>query len=188
MKKLIIIALSILLILCACVPASIQQESIVKPSDGVTIPSQVNRIAVSEFADERHDKSSFPNPAIELQEKIINRLVTKKINVMERRQLNKILDEQKLSQSGLIDEKTVSKIGNLLGVDAILVGSIVDYGKVITPVAKLDFICRLIDVKSSKIIFSLEVDARKTNMGYPFEVHREVINEAAERLLNSINR
>jgi curli biogenesis system outer membrane secretion channel CsgG len=173
-------------VLCGCIPSSIQKSTTIKPTEGVVIPSQVQRIAVVEFNDKRNVKSSFPNPAPELQEKIINGLVMKKINVIERKHLNKILEEQALGQTGLIDESTAIKVGNILGVHAILIGEVLDYGKVITPVAKLDFFCRLVDVKSGKILFALQVNARKTNMNYPFELHKEVIEEAAEKILDAI--
>lgn len=186
MKKIGLTLLGIVLLLYGCVPASIQQVSIVKPSNGVAIPAHIQRIAVTEFIDSRDDTSSYPNPAPELQEKIINGLVMKSINVIERQHLNKILEEQALGQTGMLDENTAVKVGNILGVDAVLVGKVVDYGKVITPVAKLDLICRLIDVRNGKILFALQVNARKKNMGYPFELHREVIDEAVELVLTAI--
>jgi hypothetical protein len=172
----------------ACVPASIQQTSLVKPVAGVTMPAHVQRLAVAEFADKRSDTSVYPNPAPELQEKIINGLVMKNIDVIERTHMAKILQEQALGQTGILDSQTAAKVGTVLGVDAVLVGEVLDYGKIITPVAKLDFVCRLIDARSGKILFALQVNARKTNMNYPFELHREVIEEAAERTLSSIQR
>jgi hypothetical protein len=186
MKKICFALLGIVFLLYGCVPASIQQISIVKPSNGVAIPAHIQRIAVAEFIDSRDDKSSYPNPAPELQEKIINGLVMKSVDVIERQHLNRILDEQALGQTGMLDENTAVKVGSILGVDAVLVGKVVDYGKIITPVAKLDLICRLIDVKNGKIIFALQVNARKKNMSYPFELHREVIDEAVDRVLTAI--
>jgi hypothetical protein len=44
------------------------------------------------------------------------------IEVIEREQIFKILDEQRLSKTGIIDESTSAKIGRILGVDAIVVG------------------------------------------------------------------
>jgi curli biogenesis system outer membrane secretion channel CsgG len=179
--------IGIFLIICGCVPASIQQTTIVTPFGGVIIPSAVQRIAVTEFVDGRQDKSSFPNPAPELQEKIINGLVMKNVSVIERQHLNRIIAEQALGQTGMLDEQTAIRVGGILGVDAIIVGQVVDYGKIITPVAKLDLICRLIDVKSGKILFALQVNARKKNLSYPFELHREVIDESVAQVLNAIN-
>lgn len=46
--------------------------------------------------------------------------------VISRNELKKILDEQKLQYSGLIDKKTTVKIGNLIGVQAIITGNVID--------------------------------------------------------------
>lgn len=45
-----------------------------------------------------------------------------KWEIIEREQIFKILDEQKLSRSGIIDDSQSVKIGKILGVDAIIVG------------------------------------------------------------------
>lgn len=45
-----------------------------------------------------------------------------KWEIIEREQIFKILDEQKLSRSGLIDDSQSVQIGKILGVDAIVVG------------------------------------------------------------------
>ncbi|MBN2254316.1 MAG: hypothetical protein JW736_01270 [Deltaproteobacteria bacterium] len=187
MKKIFVTMLVVVSMLWCCVPTSIQQTSTVKPENGVSFPPDIQRVAVTEFIDGRNDTQSYPNPAYELQEKIINGLVMKRISVIERKHLNKLLDEQALGQTGIVDERTAVRVGTILGVDAVLVGKVVDYGKIITPVAKLDLICRLIDVRTGKILFALQVNARKTNMGYPFELHREVIDEAVTQVLNAIH-
>lgn len=44
--------------------------------------------------------------------------------VVEREQMEKILKEQSLSMSGVIDEKTAASVGAILGLDAIIVGSV----------------------------------------------------------------
>ncbi|HOI33498.1 MAG TPA: CsgG/HfaB family protein, partial [Bacteroidales bacterium] len=44
--------------------------------------------------------------------------------VIERNQINEILKEQRLGLSGVIDESTAAKVGAILGLDAIILGSI----------------------------------------------------------------
>ncbi len=64
-----------------------------------------------------------------LAEELTTRLFkTKKFQVVERRLLNKVLEEQSLSVSDLIDKESIKKIGNLLGVTAIVTGSITNLG------------------------------------------------------------
>jgi TolB-like protein len=62
-----------------------------------------------------------------LSEELITRLYrTGKFTVVERQMLNKILTEQKLQASGLIDEDSARKLGRLLGVEALVSGSVSD--------------------------------------------------------------
>jgi curli biogenesis system outer membrane secretion channel CsgG len=50
-------------------------------------------------------------------------------SVIERKQLDKILAEQNFSNSDRADATTAAKIGRVLGVDAIVVGSITQFGR-----------------------------------------------------------
>jgi hypothetical protein len=43
--------------------------------------------------------------------------------IAERSQINKIIREQKFSHSGLVDEKQAARLGKILGVDAIIIGT-----------------------------------------------------------------
>jgi curli biogenesis system outer membrane secretion channel CsgG len=65
---------------------------------------------------------------------IADLLVTKlvqdgKYSVIERSQLNKILAEQNLSNGDRSDPSSAAKLGRILGVDAIIVGSITKFGR-----------------------------------------------------------
>ncbi len=99
-------------------------------SSGMT-ESNKKKIAVVEFSDLDGKITEFGKY---LSEELITRLfLTKKFHVVERQLLNKILEEHKLNLTGIIDESTAKKIGNILGVDAICTGTItdlVDYVKV----------------------------------------------------------
>ncbi|HTG01369.1 MAG TPA: FlgO family outer membrane protein [Nitrospirota bacterium] len=62
-----------------------------------------------------------------LAEELTTRLFrTGKFQIVERRLMQKMMDEQKLSASGMIDEKTASQFGKILGVDALTTGTITD--------------------------------------------------------------
>ncbi|MFH0974607.1 MAG: CsgG/HfaB family protein [Spirochaetota bacterium] len=47
---------------------------------------------------------------------------SEKVDVVEREALDKLIDEDKLSMTGLIDERKAAAIGKKLGVDAIILG------------------------------------------------------------------
>jgi len=48
-------------------------------------------------------------------------------SVIERNKLDKVLSEQKLGASGLVDASTAAQIGKILGVQAVIVGSITQF-------------------------------------------------------------
>lgn len=68
--------------------------------------------------------------------------------IIEREQLQKILKEFKLSQSGIIDTSDAKKIGKIAGATAIVTGSVVKMGDYI----RLD--ARIIDVESGIILIA----------------------------------
>lgn len=49
-------------------------------------------------------------------------------SVIERKQLEKVLSEQKLGASGLLDASTAAQIGKILGVKYVILGSITQFG------------------------------------------------------------
>jgi curli biogenesis system outer membrane secretion channel CsgG len=80
---------------------------------------------------------SFENKAPYAQERIGNTatdiLITElvksgKFIVVERDKLDKIMEEQKYGQSGAVDPETAAKVGKILGLNAIVTGSISQFG------------------------------------------------------------
>jgi curli biogenesis system outer membrane secretion channel CsgG len=61
---------------------------------------------------------------------LVDRLVNDGVySVIERKQLDKILAEQNFSNSDRADPATAAKIGRILGLDAIIIGSITQFGR-----------------------------------------------------------
>ena len=61
---------------------------------------------------------------------LVNRLVTDgAYSVIERKALDKVIAEQNFSNSDRADPNSAAKIGRLLGVDAIIIGSITQFGR-----------------------------------------------------------
>jgi TolB-like protein len=92
-------------------------------SKGLTF-QQAGKIAVADFPGldgKVSDVGRF------LSEELTTRLVRSgRCQVIERHLLDKMLEEQKLGASGLIDEATAIRLGKLLGADAILAGTVAD--------------------------------------------------------------
>lgn len=95
-----------------------------------------------------------------LQEKLIEIFVKEKpqegLQVVEKAQLEKVLEEQHVGYSGLTNIKSARKIGALLGAEAILVGIVDDTGEAIT------LKTNIISVETGNTLSSGEVTLQKT--------------------------
>lgn len=81
-------------------------------------------IAIIEFSDL---DGNVTNLGKYISEELITKLyLTKKFKVIERQLLNKIIAEQRLSLTGMIDPNSAKKLGKVLGVDAIVSGTLTD--------------------------------------------------------------
>lgn len=72
---------------------------------------------------------------------------TRAIKLLERSQMNKIMEEQKLSLSGMVDEANQVELGKLLAADYIVFGEIIDMGN------SLLISVRMADVATSEIVW-----------------------------------
>lgn len=88
--------------------------------------NQKTTVAVAEFVDLDGRVSPFGKF---LAEELVTRLYkTKKFKVIERQRLDKVIAEQKLSLTEIIESSSAKKIGRILGVDAIVAGTISELG------------------------------------------------------------
>ncbi len=113
-------------------------------------------IAVIEFTD--INGQTVENGKI-LAERIITHLAQhKEIKVVERSKVNKLLEEQKLSLTGLTDSATTKKIGKILNVDALLTGTLI-------PVQNyIEINARMINTENALIFSAIKVND-KSNVG-----------------------
>lgn len=73
------------------------------------------------------------------------------LRVVERSMLDKVMAELKLASSGVIDPSTAARIGKLLGVEAIVTGSLTDLQ------SSVAINCRMIDVSTGEVYGAAEV-------------------------------
>ncbi len=96
---------------------------------------------------------------MDLLDKLITGFVnSKRFKVIERAQLEKILAEQKLGMSGILDASTSAEIGKGIGVDAVVLGSVTRAGNSVSIDA------RLIDTETATIITAQ--DAYSNTIGF----------------------
>jgi TolB-like protein len=101
-------------------------------------------IAVIEFADLQGNVTDFGRF---LSEELITKLFESgKFKVIERQLLNKVIAEQRLNLTGMVDPESAKKLGKLLGVDAICSGTIADLGQ------SLEINARLISTQTGEIV------------------------------------
>jgi len=151
---------------CATVPKteiSKAQSITVTPTKETQIGPK-RKIAVVEF----ENKTSYGARRLgtSASDILVTELVkTNKFIVVERDKLNKILDEQKLAVSGVIDSNTAVKMGKLLGLNAIVIGGISQFGVkeegsdyLLTQsrqqVAECSVDIRVIDVETGEILYA----------------------------------
>jgi TolB-like protein len=113
---------------------------------------RVNKIALMEFPHGKYFNDFTKN----VYESLSVYFIRKGFQVVERSQLNRILAEQKISYSGLVDVATAQKLGKLLGSEVALLGTISDMGN--------DAIirARLVDVEKGVSMAAAQVEMRKT--------------------------
>jgi curli biogenesis system outer membrane secretion channel CsgG len=85
------------------------------------------RIAVSRFEDRSgHGYHGIGQGVADMLATVL--VKSGKFMVMERAELDNVIQEQKLGESGLVTAETAPKVGKLLGVELLVVGSISEFG------------------------------------------------------------
>ena len=77
------------------------------------------------------------------------------LKVVERKELEKILAEQKLALSGVFDQATAAQMGKLLGANAFVLGGFQEIEK------KLLVTARVVDVETGEILFALRAEGKR---------------------------
>jgi len=130
------------------------------------------KIAVLPF----QTKGNFQN--FDVGNIILDKMITSFVNqgrfkVMEREELENILKEQQLEMSGVIDASTAAKVGKGAGLDAILIGSVIQTGSNISVDA------RLIDTETAGIITSKDA--------YTYKMDAQSVKTLVENIAKQIS-
>ncbi|MDZ7724637.1 MAG: CsgG/HfaB family protein [candidate division KSB1 bacterium] len=149
--------------------------------------SKYNRIAVFPLT----DYPNRPGSGIQVADMLSMQLINSQYNIIDRSQTMHILQEQQLGMTGFIDESTAPSIGKVLGVQAILTGSISEYQCIQTniqvvqgadpaymPISKAAISLKLIDCETGQIVWA--GSARGSEIG------QNVENIAAQKAIKNI--
>lgn len=74
-----------------------------------------------------------------------------RFSTIERQQLQAVLAEQKLSQSGLVDEKTALRLGKILAADGILFGNVLERAN------SVEAYLRIIDTETTQVLAAVDI-------------------------------
>ena len=144
------------------------------------------RIAVSTFG----DGSGYHGGGTGVSDMLATALVKSgKFVVVERKEIDKVLQEQKMGLSGVITEQTAPQVGRMLGVDLLVVGSVSELGTkersiggsiplvgagVTTKTARAAVDIRLVNTTTGEIIAAETEEGTESNLGV--DVRYESIN------------
>jgi TolB-like protein len=152
LNRLASVALSFFMLLLFALPAHATEDletgiqEMAKQLSAAMVSGKVKKIAVVEFPDLNGYQSALGQF---IAEEMITQLSiganAGQFDVVERRQLVRVLQEQELTDSSLFDAQSISKIGKILGIEAIVTGSIADLGTDIKVNA------RVISIETAKV-------------------------------------
>ena len=198
-----------------CIVLCILIVSIILFISNLSFSQELPRIAVAGITSTAPDyfwrsDSSLSQGATDL---MVNALLkTNRFRVFERSKLDAILQEQNFQHfSGLLDQTTAVKLGKMIGVDAILTGSITNISfkkgewikigplKIGKSYAKVVMTIRIIDVTTGEILFSTVQEEEASKSGVDFKSptpipggigfsHQEVVDvlSAVELICNKV--
>jgi hypothetical protein len=86
----------------------------------------MEKIRVGLLAFPYHDGRISSGSSIVCERLTTYLVATKGLRVVERRLVQKLLEEQKLNETGVIDPTTARKMGQVLGVDILVTGTLID--------------------------------------------------------------
>ncbi|MFC1679349.1 CsgG/HfaB family protein, partial [Elusimicrobiota bacterium] len=81
---------------------------------------KISHVGVLSFAD-AHD---MPGTGMIVSDRIAQHLIGSGLSIIERGQLDKVLKEQRLGATGALSRDSVKELGRVLGVDAVVIGSL----------------------------------------------------------------
>lgn len=180
MKKIVLLALFALLFFTAC-----SQTISVKALE----PAEVDRIASTK----KLAISTFSNDAVGLATKIEVILAKHKIDnknyftMVSRNDFNKILKEQKIQNSGLIDPSSVVQVGSLMGAQAIISGNVGNVGSKDTRFYENRYKCAdkkcketiVYQVRCTKRVVSLSAEVRIVDVLHGDIIYGDTLNKSA---------
>ena len=144
----------------------------------INAEDKIFSVAASEFAT-RGGSADMKWIGESCADAIINRISTdKKVRIVERKYINKIIEELKLQMTGLVNEETALEVGNIIGANYFIFGSVTILGENIA----LD--ARVANVETAEIISTSRVTGKLDDM---FKLQEDLAKQISKDLsFNSV--
>lgn len=153
-------------------PAQSPSSSAMKAAPIKPVPGVRPNLAVFSF-DEVNPSQAAPGWGAALAEMLTTALINSgHYRIIERQQLEKVLEEQALGQSGALDAETAVVVGKLMSLDAIVVGSV----STLTSAVEAD--ARILHVETGEALAATHSRAASANE----------LRQIAEALAKDINQ
>lgn len=165
MKKLLLSVLSAAA-LCGCATSAV-----VFVSNNYR-PDAIKRVSIAKFSDCAGHRGSGEASASTFEKYLIGTQYT----LVERRQASQIMDEHKLNTSGAVEQSTAKELGKLLGVDALVFGTVTSY----TDVRQQTVMTQVLQVQNEPIFSGGGVHGRPGVPPQPASAQRLVASYVPE--------
>ncbi len=110
------------------------------------------------------DSGNDPSTGDAAANEMIASLSSMNAIVVERRNMDKIMEELSLQQTGLVDKETATKVGKSLGAKYLVTGTVKEFNRPGFTNVGLKVQARLVDVESGKIIASENTEVEKSDI------------------------
>lgn len=145
------------LLIAALAPSSVcanEYERISSELSRAAVRQGKSRVAVLPFANVGRRS---PTAGMVIAEKVINQVMARnELEVVERTLLAAVLREQRLMHSGAVDGGSIKELGRILGVDALVSGTVMELKD-----GRFEVNARLIDAESARILAAVSSKVEK---------------------------
>ncbi len=113
------------------------------------------KVAVVTFL---YPDSKFSSGSSIVAERLTTALVGRNnLQILERRLMQKILEEKRMAETGVVDPSTAKQLGSVLGVDALVTGTLIDLEN-----KKTEVNARMIDAETGAILSATRFTVERT--------------------------
>lgn len=143
----LIIIIPIIILPCFSIPQEnldVALDNLIKQINQFMEEKDKIKIAIIPFRDIQKQATTALGTYL-AEELTTNLFLTGKFKIVERNLLEQLIDELKLSKTGIIDPNSAKELGKMAGVDAIVSGTVTDLGSYIA------VNCRLIETETGEV-------------------------------------